>query len=666
MCGIAGIWSRGTGVVDPEEIIKMLAVQSHRGPEGSAFSRLDQDNLLLGFLALSFTDIQSGMQPLFNEDGTIALIYNGEIYDYQALREELISKGHSFYTRSDSEVLIHLYEEHGMEFLKKINGEFAFAIYDGRKGHLILARDPCGVKPLCYGIVDGKFYFSSEAKGVLTAKGISRNIDIDYLNSVGVGIPNSTITLFQGIKNLQPGHYLIVKRREMEIKKYWFPNFNKCTDPYEVALENVKFLLRKSVERRLEGNPPIALSLSSGIDSTIIAWLAGNINKSIPAFTLGFPGRFFDESKIAEVSAGYFGIRHYTVGVDVTDLAATFAKALWHTESATNSLSNAGRLITNTEIRRSGLKAVMGGESSDEVFGGYPFFVIEQLWQMQDMGIDVSRQINEFKNTERLSRRIFWDDPAGRSKHISPYGTHHLIYLRALNAGKLSKLCWTREVSSNSSASAAQLFETEVSPQSVNHLEAFDKSRLMARSVAASFVYPGLGDRIEMANSLEGRVPFLDKDLVEYVYTLPGEYFIDMHNLRGKKLLRDAFKSELPVKFEPPPKHTFMSPRFDEIYRTKAGRELIDHYLDHTLVKKYALVNLNTLRWTKWLWKTRAMPEQPGLYLDSLIGLMLSIQVLNESFIEKNPMDEINIRQFRSRIFELDNKTLMSKYTIPI
>lgn len=648
MCGIAGIWSLNGAENSPLEMQKMLAIQNHRGPEDAAYCHLDSEQLLLGFLKLGFTDNTLGMQPLFNEDGTIAIVYNGEIYDYGTIRSDLIKKGHTFTTQSDSEVLIHLYEEYGKDFVHQLNGEFAFAIYDGNRNELFLARDPFGINPLCFSFHNDQFIFSSEAKGILATKDFPRKLSKNYLNTTGIGIPCATYTLFEGIQNLLPGHAMVVSKSGNETYQYWNPNFNKSTDSYEKAKERITFLVTQAVKRRLDGNPPLALLLSSGLDSTVIAAITASLGFETHSFSMGFQGEFFDEGQNARENSKALGIESNTAEISIAELVENFKQTLWHTETPTNSLTNTGRFLTDKLVRNSGFKAVMGGESSDEVFGGYPFFALEYLWDLENRGEQIDAKVySDFRREEHLSKRVFWDIPKNRKKIKSPYGSFHIAHSRTLVAEKRSNLLLSKKMAKKGSKYAEDLFLSEMNPKSFEGLEAFDKSRMIARNIACAIVFPSLGDRLEMGCSLEGRIPFLDKDLVEYAYSLPAEYFIDKATLQRKKILRDAFVSLLPKDYKSPAKHTFLSPRFMDAYKTEGGKIIIDTYLNSKIVKGDGILNSTTLKWVKLVWKSNLLPQDRKLFVDSVIGVFLSIQILNDLFIKNDPLANIDVLNFK-------------------
>jgi asparagine synthase (glutamine-hydrolysing) len=636
MCGIAGIWNLGGDKASIWELRRMLSVQKHRGPEGAAFTYMNESSILLGFLQLGFTDNQSGMQPLFNEDGSIALVYNGEIYDYELIREDLISRGHHLSTKSDSEVLIHLYEEYGEEFIQKLNGEFAFALYDDNKKQLLLARDPFGINPLAFTFDRDVFYFSSEAKGILATQKIERALNPDYIASVAIGIPNTRPTFFKHIENLRPGHCMIINGSGYNTYRYWKPSFNKIDDDFQTAKIKIRSLIENAVARRVKGEVPMALALSSGLDSTIIAGLVKKLGHDKPVYSVGFPGYSFDESHIAESTSKHYGLIFKSVNSSMADLAKEFKKTLWHAENSTNSLSNAARFLMHKAIRSDALKAVMGGEASDEIFGGYPYFILEAIWRKGLEGDSIlSRSLfKRFKVIEQQSHKIFWSQPRNLKARISPYNSPVFALLRAQNAAKLPRWLWSEEIRQQLSAiSAEELFLEELPPELYRNLSGFDTTRMVSRSIASTFVFTGLGDRLEMGNSLEGRVPFLDRDVINYAYSLPEKYFLDLLNLKGKYILREAFKDLLPPDFQPPQKHIFMSPTFSALFKTPAGKELYNQYLSPGELKKSGIINPSLMKLLKTLWRVMPNSSANYLFVDSIIGLALSLQILNDIFM---------------------------------
>ncbi len=330
MCGICGFISLKIQPINKQDIIKkMLEVISHRGPDDEgAFM---ENHAALGVRRLSVIDLNTGHQPIHNEDSSLWIVHNGEIYNFPELKSFLIKKGHVFYTKSDTEVIIHLYEEYGYECLSKLNGMFAFAIWDKKKNELFIARDRFGIKPLYYSDFDAQLLFASEAKSILQFPGFNKGLDLaaldQYLTFEYVPSPRS---IFQKIRKLQPGHYLIYKNQNVNITKYWdigvikTTNFLKETEVEEKLLG----LLKNSIKRHLISDVPLGIFLSGGIDSSFIAALASNFSsEKIKTFSIGFKDDSFDESRYIKQAANICGSRHYHRIFDQNDLCDLIPKA---------------------------------------------------------------------------------------------------------------------------------------------------------------------------------------------------------------------------------------------------------------------------------------------------------------------------------------------------
>ena len=280
MCGINMILKKDRSPAEREDITRMCSAISHRGPDGAGYALLDSGALAFGHVRLSIIDLQEGDQPLYNEDGSICITFNGEIYDYKRLREELIDQGHRFRTHSDTEVIVHLYEQHGMDFIHRLNGEFAFIIWDGRNRRLLAARDRCGVKPLFYWETEQEILISSEVKGIFALNRVPRSINPDYMIGPMLGVFPRAISAFEGIRNLNPGHFLIVESegRSREVP-YWQPTFK--TNPaisFTEAKDEVRRLFTRAVERRMVADVPVGTYLSGGLDSTLVCGLTAARN----------------------------------------------------------------------------------------------------------------------------------------------------------------------------------------------------------------------------------------------------------------------------------------------------------------------------------------------------------------------------------------------------
>src|SRR4051812_6935148 len=272
MCGISAVHRLDGSVPETSDIRRMCSAIEHRGPDGAGFARMAGGSVLLGHTRLSIIDLESGAQPLFNEDGTIGITFNGEIYDYQAHRERLLAAGHHFKTRSDTEVLVHLYEEHGMDFLDMLNGEFALVIYDSRQRRLVAARDRMGVKPLFYSVQGQELLIASEAKSILALPRVPRELSADYLMGSHLGAFPAGVSPFEGIRSLRPGHAFVATRHGVGPEvAYWKPSFQVDeTMSFEDAKGRVRELFVAAVKRRMVADVPVGTYLSGGLDSSLV------------------------------------------------------------------------------------------------------------------------------------------------------------------------------------------------------------------------------------------------------------------------------------------------------------------------------------------------------------------------------------------------------------
>ena len=317
MCGIAGaVWNDAKKVVEQTTLQRMIDVLRHRGPDDEGMYTAEtasQTGVALGHRRLSIIGVTTGQQPLANEDDSVWVVFNGEIYNFQELRNELETAGHRFRTQSDTEVLVHLYEDHGADMLSRLNGMFALAIWDARRRQLLLARDRLGKKPLVYRREPGRLMFASELKALLQVPGVPREIDPqaldDYLTYQYVPHPR---TIFRGIAKLPPGHYAVWRDDRLDVRPYWQPDFNaEDNRSDEEYAHELRELMTSSVAMRLQSEVPLGAFLSGGIDSTIIVGLMSQLAaEPVRTFSIGFPVAEFDETSYARIAAKRFGAIH--------------------------------------------------------------------------------------------------------------------------------------------------------------------------------------------------------------------------------------------------------------------------------------------------------------------------------------------------------------------
>src|SRR5262249_49689792 len=412
MCGICGYYDPSDKVqqIDQQALGRMTDRLLHRGPDSSG--QFVAENIGLGFRRLSLIDLESGDQPLYNEDRSLVLICNGEIYNYCELRKELINKGHSFKTRSDVEVLLHLYEDYGVDLLHRINGQFAFALYDTRQRMLLLARDHFGINPLYYTNVNGVFVFSSEIKGILEFPGIRRQVDLTGLDQVltfpGVISPR---TMFKGISSLPAGYYLLLKGEQFLLREYWdlnYPTIQECHDrrPERYYADTLKEALTRSVKARLHADVPVGFYLSGGLDSSMIAALIRQVSHDTErhSFSIPFTDGDLCKSRYQTLMSRHVGSIHHEIEFDWREISERLKQAVYHSESPLKETYNTASLALSEHARSQGIPAILTGEGADELFAGYVGYRFDHLGRRSGKALYVHEVM---ENEMRLK---LWND----------------------------------------------------------------------------------------------------------------------------------------------------------------------------------------------------------------------------------------------------------------
>lgn len=514
MCGIAGMIS-----LDPqrkisiEEVKPMTRALVHRGPDDEGLHA--SGPAAFGFRRLSIVDLRpEGNQPHFNEDRSIFSVVNGEIYNHGDLRAELAERGHALRSRCDVEVVPHLYEEHGVELLDKLNGQFAFAVYDTKRHHLLLARDPVGVCPLFYVVADGCLLFASEIKGLLAHPVVSRELNLRGLDQIMTfpGMASPT-TMFRTIQSLPAGHFLEMVDGKLRTGCYWdldYPedgpqNGNGAPTDWEEQLDH---LLQQAVSRRLQSDVPVACYLSGGLDSSLVA---GVMHKLRPAshwhaFSVVFDKAEIDERRYQRIMAERIGARHHEVPFASADVEQRLRAVIRHAESPLKESYDTCSHALSQAVRDSGCKVVLSGEGADELFAGYVGYRFDMMRAGQDASGDL---LDEDSWRESQLRETLWGDP-------------DFFYERDYAAfGDMRSALYAPDI-----AREPARYDCLAQPL-------VDRSRLRGRHPVhkrsyidfklriADHLLSDHGDRMTFAHSVEGRYPFLDKDLIEFVTRLP-------------------------------------------------------------------------------------------------------------------------------------------------
>jgi asparagine synthase (glutamine-hydrolysing) len=664
MCGIASIVRRTEGAVDPGDLARMCSAIAHRGPDGAGYALLDQRRVGLGHVRLSIVDLASGGQPLYNEDETIAVVCNGELYDYQALRQDLSRRGHAFRTTSDSELLVHLYEEYDTDLFAHLHGEFAFLLWDARKRRLIAGRDPCGIKPLFYCSTPSEVLFASEVKAIYAPNRVERSLCHRYLTGPALGIYREELTPFANIHPVRPGHYLVIEAdgSQRECRHYCQTFEPRMEMTFAEAKQAVRARLTTAVKRRLAADVPVHAYLSGGLDSTIICGLMAELGKRFTCFNVGFPDSPYDESHKARAVAAHFGQQFETVPCTQQQIAENIPAAVFATEMPLNNYNALAKMVLSQYVRSRGVKVCLTGEGSDELFGGYPYFKLEAIWRLLAAGgADAvkGRELHRrFRAMEYRSEGLLWDGSERWKRAAGMFGYPSYFNLRARDARNCVRAFFnTGQLGLTPEDMPDALLRTSMPHKRLQGLDPFNTSRLLTLNQLYNLVIPSLGDRVEMAHSLECRPPFLDRDLMELMGTIPSAYFLDLENLREKNLLREATADLLPPVFQTEHKHPFLAPTWSSIGRTPRGRDLFDEFLSAPTTRDVGIFRPAAITLARFALNWLPLARGLGRKLDALLGTILTTHLLHHSFVKNHiacdrsfPMIDRSPRKDRNRL----------------
>jgi asparagine synthase (glutamine-hydrolysing) len=662
MCGIAGIVRFDNAPVESTDIRRMCSAIAHRGPDDAGFALFDRVGL--GHVRLSIVDVGAGHQPLHNEDHSIAVICNGEIYDYADHQRELTRRGHRLRTSSDSELLVHLYEEYGADLLHHLNGEFAFILWDDRRKRLLAGRDPCGIKPLYYHASANELLLCSETKGIYALDRVERKLSTRYLVGPALGIYLNDASAFENVCSLRPGHYLIVEQGKTPSEcEYFRPHFDADDSmSFADATAAIRERLTAAVRRRLAADVPVHAYLSGGLDSTIICGLMAECGANFTCYNVGFPDSPYDESKKARRIAEHFGQRFETVPCNQEKIAENLARAVYCAEMPLNNYNSVAKTILSGYVRSRGQKVCLTGEGSDELFAGYPYFKLELLWRMQAAGGSLARESRalqkRFRAAEYRSEGLLWDRSERWKRSSKLFGYPSYFNLRARDANQCVRRFFDIERLGLTAADMpSEILRRSVDAKQLEGLDPFNKSRLLTFNQLYNIVIPALGDRVEMANSLECRPPFLDRELIELAGAIPPRYLIDLERLREKNLLRIAFADLLPPVLQKEHKHPFLAPTWASIGRTRAGRHLFAEFLSSAKMRSAGIFRPAAINLARLVMKWCPLPRGLARKMDAFLGTVLTTHMLHEQFIATRIFSDANfpmVDRSPPRMFELN------------
>ncbi len=618
MCGIAGYVDINAARPADRTIVERMSQELiHRGPDSAGY--YVREHVALSFRRLKIVDLLGGDQPLYSEDGSIVLLCNGEIYNYRELHAQLKNKNICFKSQTDVEVLIYLYEEQGISFINRLNGQFAFVLFDRNKNVLYLGRDQFGICPLFYTIAEGYLVFASEIKSILQHPLVSRQVDLTGLDQI-FSFPGlvSPRTLFRNISSLESGQYLELNNHKLTFYNYWdlsYPQGGEKVRPDQYYYEELESQLKKSIQRRMSTDVPWGCYLSGGLDSSLIFAYARELNdgKTPSTFSVTFNTKEQDESKFQQMLTAADPEKHHAIECDMNVSYPALKKIIYHSECAIKESYNLCSYNLSLATRQHGFKVMLSGEGADELFGGYVGYRFANANIESDEGDYLAREI------ERGLRQKLWGD-ADFFYEKNLYDLAELkqsIYSNRLNTCFAEFNCLNHRV---------------VDQQKLSPLDLMAKrSYLDFKLRLADHLLSDHGDRMAMANSMELRFPFLDIDLVEFSTRVPQH--LKIKEGMEKFILRTIARDRLPSAIVSREKfgfHATGSP-----FLLSLNSEWVEDLLSYERIKKQGYFDPDSIE------NLKKMYRNPNFALripfeDDLLMIVLSFNIFLEVFSMPN------------------------------
>ena len=602
MCGIVGAYGFKNNAKELQQYIQPAAQQlSKRGPDNQ--NTVSIGNAVLGHARLSIIDTSSaGNQPMYDETGRYAIIFNGEIYNYKLLKKDLEQKGYKFSSGSDTEVLLKLYIEYKEGCLEKLNGFFGFAVYDKQSDELFVARDRIGIKPMIYYENESMLVFGSEMKALLQfpiKKELNYNAAYTFFQ---LNYVPGYETMIQGVKKLLPGHYISIKNNNPKVKQYYkindaYKSKKYASLNYEEAKSKLNDLMHQSIQRRLIADVPLGSFLSGGVDSSVVAYLSSQYSPNINTFSVGFKDEpYFDETQYANLVAKKIKTNHTVFSLSNDDLFAEIFNILDYLDEPFADSSSIAVYILCKQTKQK-ITVALSGDGADEIFGGYNKHHAELR----------ARQTGLLNNLVKLGKPV-WDSlPKSRSSKASNIVRQLSRFAEGLSLNNKDRYWrWCAFVNENN---AKKYFRKDI--QERIKFKEYDKLKNLflqhinsEKSDLNDMLYADMNlilpndmlqkvDLMSMANSLEVRVPFLDHEVVDFAFSLPAEYKID--SKRRKKILVDTYKEFLPEEIFSRPKHGFEVPLL-KWFRNELKSLIEDDLLNDAFVEQQGIFDVNEIK----------------------------------------------------------------------
>lgn len=617
----------------------MLTRIKHRGPDESGIYL--SDTIGLGSVRLSIIDLSTGTMPLPNADESLWIVFNGEIFNYIELKEELLAKNHTFKTGSDTEVIVHLYEEYGPEFLQKLNGQFAIAIWDKKKEELFLARDRVGIRPLFYTEINSCFVFASEIKSFLEFPGFNPKISAKALSEYFTFWTSlSSNTAFEHVFELPPGHYMTISANSKTINRYWElpitkPNAYEFNSVEEAANE-FETIFTDAVKLRLRADVQVAAYLSGGIDSSITTSYIKKITpNNLRTFSIGFTEKDFDESYYQNIARDYFNTQHSSVICSPEAISNNFKNVVWHTEAPLLRTAPTPMSLLAKSVKDHNIKVVITGEGSDELFGGYNIFKetkIKLFWAKDPQSKyrplllkKLYPYIPQISNATSNILKMFFGYKLNETS--SPIYSHLLRWNNTSRINNYLSTDYKETIRDYNPVS-------ELEKQLENQLEGYDyltKAQYIELNFFMSkYLLSSQGDRMAMANSIEGRYPFLDHRVIEFCMKLNPD--LKLNGLNEKYLLKKMMKGRLPDEILNRSKQAYRAPIRSAFFSEAMPQYLID-MLSVEKITEFGIFNPDYVNQLK---NKMELNKQVSEIDNMALTAIVSTQILYDLFIKQS------------------------------
>ena len=644
MCGIAGIYHFNSPdkSINEDHLKKMLSVIWYRGPDESGM--YVGKNIGLGSVRLSIIDLSSGQQPISIRNNRYRIVYNGELFNYIELRKDLEKLGCEFFTNADTEVVVQAYAQYGTDCLKKFNGQYAIAIWDNKEKSLFLARDRVGIRPLFYSKLNGTFAFCSEIKGLFQIPEVARKINPKGLAQIFTFWTTITPdTPFENVYELPPGHFMMVKPEGIAVQKYWSLKFpekeNLVKKDFNESIEEFRELFEDAVRIRLRADVEVAAYLSGGIDSSVTTAFIHQIEpKILNTFSIGFTDKVFDETNYQIEASKYFNTNHVAFSCSSEEIGESFYNTVKHTEFPVLRTAPTPMYLLSKKVRENKIKVVITGEGADEMLAGYNIFKeakIRRFWarqpqsairpllltklypylpMMKNSSTNVLKMFFGFKLSETenplYSHLLRWHNTSRIQNYFSQSLQSELTDYNPIN-----------EVYKNLDENFAQWGDLA-------------KTQYLESSIFMSgYLLSSQGDRMAMANSVEGRYPFLDYRVIEYAATLPEDF--KLHLLNEKYILKKMMAGKIPESILTRPKQAYRAPIHTSFFGKNAP-SYVEELLSDDSIRSFD--SFDPEKVNKLLEKFRAGTNISEMDNMALAGI-LSTQLVNLLFIRQNAFD---------------------------